>query len=66
MQLGIEPAALEKFLVVSLFDDIAVSHDEDQIGIPDGGQTVSDYKAGAIFHEVVHGSLDQYFGTGIH
>ena len=46
-------------------DDIAVFHDQDQIGVADGGQTMRDHEAGAVFHQLLHALLDQHLRAGI-
>ena len=51
--------------MLSGFDNVAVIHDQDQIGIADRGEAVSDDEACASLHEVLHAFLDQDFGTGI-
>ena len=50
----------------SLFDDITVFHDEDEVCIPDGGQSVSNNEACSSFHQVIHCFLDADFGSGIY
>ena len=49
----------------ALFNDGAMVHDQDQIGIPDGRQTVGDDERGLVAHQFFHGFLDQDFSTGI-
>src|SRR5699024_4841175 len=66
VQLGVETAFGQQLLVPALLDDVAVAHDQDGVGVPDGGQPVGDDKAGAAAHQVVHGGLDALFGAGIH
>ena len=51
--------------MIAGLDDIAVLHDQDQISVTDGGETMGDDKAGAVFHQLVHPFLDQHFRTGI-
>ena len=50
----------------ALLHNVAISHHKDEVGIPDGGKTVCDHKAGAALHQAVHGGLDALLGTGIH
>ena len=52
--------------MVSLFDDIAVFHYQDEICVSYGGESVGDYEAGSAFHEVIHGFLDLDFGSGVY
>ena len=41
------------------FDDVAVLHDEDEVGVFDRRQTVGDNEAGAVFRQLIHGALDE-------
>ena len=50
----------------ALFGDGAVLQYEDGVRVLDGGQAVGDDKAGAPFHELVHGLLDLDLGTRVH
>ena len=50
----------------SLFNNVAVPHDKDEVCIPDGGQAVGDDETGTAPHQVVHGGLDALFGAGVH
>ena len=51
--------------MVALFDDIAVAHDQNEVGAANGRQTVGDDEAGTAFHEGIHGLLDLDLSTGI-
>ena len=57
VQLGIEAALPEKGLVVSLFNDVAILHDEDHVRLPDEG--------GAALHHGIKGLLDPDLRPGI-
>ena len=46
-------------------DDAAFFHDEDAIGIDDGGEAMGDDDGGAVVHELLGGVLDELFGLGI-
>ena len=48
-----------------LFNDLSVSHDEDAIRLPDGGEPVRNDEACAPFHQVVHRLLNEQLCTGI-
>ena len=50
-QLGAEAAVLQKGLVIPLLDDMAVLHDQDHIGLLDGGEAVGHDEGGAPLHE---------------
>ncbi len=52
--------------MAALFDDVAVFHDQDDVCVFDGGETMGDDEAGASFHQVVHGFLDAEFGSGVY
>ena len=47
------------------FDDVAMVHAKDHVGIPDGGKTVGYHKGCSAFHEVFHAFLDQNFRSCI-
>ena len=38
----IESALRQQFVVISLLNDISILHDQDQISVPDRGQTMGD------------------------
>ena len=46
-------------------DDVAVVHDEDHVGVADGGKPVGDDKGSSSFHQVFHAFLDQDLGSCI-
>ena len=50
----------------ALLDDVPVLHDQNHIGIANGGQPVGNDKTGSALHEVIHCLLNQNFCTGIH
>ena len=52
--------------MVSLLHDLAMVHHNDNIGVPDSGQAVSDDDAGAVLHNLVHGCLNSPLCPGIH
>lgn len=49
----------------ALLDDIAVADDQDQIGVANSAQAVSDDEAGLALHQLVHGFLDEHFGASV-
>ena len=51
--------------MVALLDDIAVLHNQDDIRVANGRETVRDDEACASLHQVIHRTLDQLFCTGI-
>ena len=49
----------------ALLDNVALAHDQDQIGIADGGQAVRNDEARAALHQAVHSRLDALLGAGV-
>ena len=49
----------------TLFDDLAVLHDEDEVGVADRGKTVGDGEARLAVHQVVDGVLYQLLRTRV-
>ena len=45
VQVGVEAALCQEFLVVPLFDDVALLHHEDEVRIADRGEPVGDDEA---------------------
>ena len=50
----------------ALLDNVAVIHDQDEVGIHDRRQTVRDHKARTPAHKRVHGTADGKLGARIH
>ena len=65
IQRVVESALLYELLVISLLDNSAVLYHENGIGILNSGESVCDYKAGLVPHQLVHRALYLYLGTGI-
>ena len=51
--------------MAALLDDMAILHDEDHVGLFDGGEAVGYDEGGAPLHESCEGILDLEFSTGI-
>ena len=49
----------------ALLDDAALVHDEDQVGMADGGQAVRDEEGGAPAQQALDGVLDELLGAGV-
>ncbi len=49
----------------ALLDDLAVLHDQDDVGAADGREPVGDDEAGAVGPQPVHGFLDLDLGAGV-
>ena len=52
--------------MAAVLDDVALLHDQNEVGVADGGQTVGDDEAGAVFRQPVHGPLGDEFCPGVH
>ena len=50
VELGVEAALRQQFVVIALLDDVAVLHNEDDVGLADGGQAVGHDEARAALH----------------
>lgn len=57
---------LQKFLVGTLFHNLSLVHNNDKIRITDRAQPVGDDDTRAVFHNLVHGTLDCFLRAGIH
>ena len=63
----VTPALLcKQGVVIAAFNDLSVIHDDDQIRVPDGRQTVGNHDAGTVAHHHLHRILNRLFGAGIH
>jgi hypothetical protein len=49
VETGVNAAKGEEMVMGAVFDDTAVAENEDLIGVADGGEAMSDDKAGAAF-----------------
>ena len=65
VQIRVESALSDERFVVSLFDDVAVTHDKDVVGAADGGKPVCDDEAGLAAHQFLKGALDAVFGAQV-
>ena len=50
----------------ALLDNVAVVHDQNQVGIHDRRQAMRDHKARAPAHKRIHGTADGKLGTRVH
>ena len=66
VQFGVGTAFFQQRSVIPLFDDVAVLHQQDRVGIDDGGQPMGDHKAGATVHQRLHSLADLDLRPGIH
>ena len=57
VQVGVESIPCHQSFVITAFDDVAVFHHQNAVGVFDGGQPVGDDEAGAALSQEIHGSL---------
>ena len=62
---SVEAALLHKRIVVALLDDVAVLHYQNDVGLPNGGQTVGHDEGGAPLHQLGKGLLDLLLSAGV-
>ena len=55
----------QKLFVIARFHHSAVLHNNDDVGVTDGGKTVCDDQTGAVLHQRYHRLLDVHFGSGV-
>ena len=66
IEVGIGTLGSQQFPMRALLDNVAMVHDQDQVGINDRRQTVRDHKARTPAHERVHGAADGKLGARVH
>ena len=66
VELFVEAAAGEEFVVCALLHYVAVLHDKDEGGVPYGRETVCHDEARAALHEGVEGLLDENLRAGVY
>ena len=62
---GVEVGGSEEGVVGAGGGDAAFLHDQDLVGIADGGKAVGDDEGGATLDEILEGKLDEMLGFGI-
>lgn len=65
IEVGVEPVLGEQILMLSLLNDVTVFHDQDDVGIANGGQSVCHDKACATVHHAGKRILDFQLGARI-
>ena len=65
VELPVEAALGEQFLVGAAFAELALVHDEDGVGALDGGEAVGDEDGGAAGDHAGEGEADAEFGVGV-
>ena len=65
VQLPIEATLTQQVHMGALLDDPAVLHDADEIGIPDGSQSVGDDDSRSTDEKPLEGFLDQALSKGV-
>lgn len=66
VELFVETAAGEEFVVCALLHYVAVLHDKDEGGVPYGRETVSHDEARATHHEGIEGLLNEDFSASVY
>ncbi len=61
----VERAGVEEFCVISFGVDLACDHDDDLVGVDDGGEAVGDGDDGFALLEGLEGGLDFFLGLGV-
>ena len=65
LHLVINTSGCHELLVITMFYDISIYHDEDDVRILNSGQAVGDDKASPSHHELAESLLNQDFCPGI-
>lgn len=65
VEVCVESALLNKLLVRAFFDDVALVHDENYVGVLDCREAVSDDEGSFVLHELFKSLLNFEFGAGI-
>ena len=66
VHVGIRAAGRQQLVVIALLDDIAVAHDQNQVGVADGREAVRDDKARTAFHQPDQSILNVRFRQTVH
>lgn len=66
VELFVETAAGEEFVVCALLHYVSVLHDKDEGGVPCGRETVSHDEARATLHEGIEGLLNEDFSASVY
>ena len=64
-QAAIEAVLCNELVVGAALDDNAVVHDDNEVGMADGGEAVGNDDAGASLHELVEGLLHGHLAFGV-
>ena len=65
IQLLIDRAVVQKFIVLSLADDLAAFHDDDCVGRENRAETVGDHERRALVDQMLDGLVNQVLAFGI-
>src|SRR5512138_617277 len=66
VQVVIETFLLQQSLMGAALDDLTVADDQHLVGIADGGEAMSDHKAGTSFHQAKQGFLQVPLSACVH
>ena len=65
VEICVESAIFEQFLVRSFFDDVALVHNEDNVGVLDCGEAVRDDEGRFVLHKFFKRLLNLDFRAGV-
>lgn len=65
VEVCVEAAFFEEFGVSAFLDDVTLVHDQDKVGVLDGGQTVRHDERGLVLHKFFERLLNLDFGTRV-
>ena len=65
LHLVIDTSGCHELLMITMFDDIAIYHDEDDVSILNSRQAMGDDKASPSYHKLAEGLLNQDFCPSI-
>ena len=65
VEAGVGAAGLDQFIVRAAFDDVAVVEDQDEVGVADCAQAVSDHETGAAVEQYGQCALQTLLGLRV-
>ena len=65
VQLVVQAALCQQFLMGAFLPDLALMHDDDLVAVLDGGQAVCHDDGGTAFHQLAQCILNEGFGLGV-
>lgn len=64
-EFGVVTLELQQLAVAAAFDDFALLHNKDGVGVADGGEAVGDDEGGALAADFVERIQDHLLGDGV-